>query len=73
MRVIFFKYTLIYLRLNINYEVFRGLIIKLYDHFNNYNNAFDTDIVLKQKYVPLLLQIRLLDCVRTAHIIGIKQ
>ncbi len=35
-------------------EVFMGLIIKLYDHLYNYNEAFDVDDSLKQKYVSLL-------------------
>jgi len=31
-----------------------GLIIKLYDHLYNYNDAFETDEILRQKYIPLL-------------------
>lgn len=35
-------------------EVFLGLVTKLYDHFYNYNEAFDQDAVLKARYVSLL-------------------
>lgn len=34
-------------------EIFMGLIIKMYDHLYNYNEAFDIDETLKEKYVKL--------------------
>ncbi|WGQ09741.1 hypothetical protein QG516_24820 [Pedobacter gandavensis] len=34
-------------------EIFMGLVIKMYDHFYNYNEAFDVDQALKDKYVKL--------------------
>jgi hypothetical protein len=35
-------------------EVFIGLIVKLYDHFYNYNDGFEKDDLLKAKYATLL-------------------
>nr|WP_294790460.1 hypothetical protein [uncultured Mucilaginibacter sp.] len=37
-------------------EFYLGLFIKLYNHLYNYNEGFDTDQVLYEKYMPLVLE-----------------
>lgn len=37
-------------------EFYVGLFIKLYDHLYNYNDGFDKDQILHEKYMPLVLE-----------------
>ncbi len=37
-------------------EFYVGLLIKLYDYLYNYNDGFDADQILHQKYMPLTLE-----------------